>query len=98
MNVMDSESADGDPSYAYKSSLLGAPFEFRLAMDALEWRKGTYKGRTPYDRIRRIRLSFAAHSTGDVSVGGPKGWRTRMVATSRCPSTAPPGRTRRGFR
>jgi hypothetical protein len=55
---MDSESADGDPSYAYKSSLMGAPFEFRLAADALEWRKGTYAGRTPYGRIRRIRLSF----------------------------------------
>ena len=37
---------------------MGAPFEFRLAADALEWRKGTYAGRTPYDRIRRIRLSF----------------------------------------
>jgi hypothetical protein len=55
---MDSENADGDPGYAYKSSLLGAPFEFRLAADALEWRKGTYAGRTPYDRIRRIRMSF----------------------------------------
>ena len=55
---VNSESADGDPSYAYKSSLMGAPFEFRLATDALEWRKGTYTGRTPYDRIRRIRLSF----------------------------------------
>ena len=55
---MDSESAGGDPSYAYKSSLLGAPFEFRLATDALEWRKGAYTGRTPYGRIRRIRLSF----------------------------------------
>ena len=56
--MMDPENADGDPSYAYKSSLLGAPFEFRLAMDALEWRKGTYTGRTPYGRIRRIRMSF----------------------------------------
>jgi hypothetical protein len=54
---MDSETA-GDPSYAYKSSLVGAPFEFRLAADALEWRRGTSAGRTPYHRIRRIRLSF----------------------------------------
>ena len=37
---------------------MGAPFEFRLAADAFEWRKGIYKGRTPYDRIRRIRLVF----------------------------------------
>lgn len=50
--------ADDDPVYLYKSSLLGAPFEFRLAADALEWRKGRHAGRTAYDRIRRIRLSF----------------------------------------
>ena len=49
---------DGDPVYAYKPSLLGAPFEFRLAADALEWRKGRNAGRTPYNRVRRIRLSF----------------------------------------
>src|SRR5262245_3004179 len=55
---MDSENAGGAPSYAYKSSLLGAPFEFRLAADALEWRKGAYEGRTPYGGIRRMRLSF----------------------------------------
>ncbi|MEA2928479.1 MAG: hypothetical protein QOG38_907 [Hyphomicrobiales bacterium] len=47
-----------DPVYAYKASLLGAPFEFRLAADALEWRKGRHEGRTPYDRIHRVRLSF----------------------------------------
>src|SRR5205085_10020402 len=50
--------ADGDPVYAYKPSLLGAPFEFRLAADAFEWRKGRHTGRTPYDHIRRIRMSF----------------------------------------
>ena len=47
-----------DPSYAFKSSLMGAGFEFRLAIDALEWRRGGQSGRVPYDRIRRIRLSF----------------------------------------
>ena len=48
----------GEFSYAYKSSLMGAPLEFQLAPDALEWRKGTMTGRTPYGRVRRIRLSF----------------------------------------
>ena len=55
------DTADGhadDPAYAYKSSLMGAGFEFRLAIDALEWRRGGQAGRVPYDRIRRIRLSF----------------------------------------
>ena len=44
--------------YAYKSSLMGAPLEFNLAPDALEWRKGGYAGRTPYGSVRRVRLSF----------------------------------------
>jgi hypothetical protein len=56
--VDQSEDAGVGPVYAYKPSLLGAPFEFGLAADALEWRKGRHAGRTPYDRIRRIRLSF----------------------------------------
>lgn len=47
-----------DLGYAYKPSLMGAPFEFRLTADAFEWRKGGFSGRTPYNRIRRIRLGF----------------------------------------
>jgi hypothetical protein len=47
-----------DIAYAYKSSLVGAPFQFRLAHDAFEWSKGGATGRTPYERIRRIRLGF----------------------------------------
>jgi hypothetical protein len=46
------------PAYAFKSSLMGAPLEFHLADDALEWRRGTYQGKTPYARIRRVRLGF----------------------------------------
>ena len=45
-------------SYSYKSSLVGAPLEFQLAPDALEWRKGGIADRTPYGSVRRIRLSF----------------------------------------
>jgi hypothetical protein len=52
-------SVDSDEfSYVYKSSLMGAPLEFHLAPDALEWRKGGMAGRTPYRDVRRIRLSF----------------------------------------
>lgn len=50
--------SDGDPTYAYKPSLMGAPFEFRLAPDALEWRRGGYAGRTAYGKVRRMRMSF----------------------------------------
>jgi len=52
------ESDSADPFYTYKSSLMGAPFEFRLAPDAFEWRKGGSQGRSLYGRIRRVRMSF----------------------------------------
>lgn len=44
--------------YAFKSSVIGAPMELRLADDALEWRKGSAAGRAPYGAMRRMRLSF----------------------------------------
>ena len=37
---------------------MGAPLEFRLASDALEWRRGGSFSRIAYGRIRRIRLGF----------------------------------------
>ena len=55
-DTIDSETSD--PVYGYKPSLQGAPFEFRLAADALEWRRGRQAGRAPYGAIRRNRLSF----------------------------------------
>ena len=48
----------GEFFYVYKSSLMGAPLEFQLTPDALEWRKGGIAGRTAYGSVRRIRLSF----------------------------------------
>jgi hypothetical protein len=45
-------------TYSYKSSVITAPFEFRLTSDALHWGKGGVSGQTPYRQIRRVRLSF----------------------------------------
>jgi hypothetical protein len=47
-----------DPVYAYRPSLMGASYEFRLRPDALEWAAGYSRGRVPYQNISRIRLSF----------------------------------------
>jgi len=55
--VSEEEGAD-DPYYAFKPALLGAPWELWLRPEALEWRVGYRSGRVPYDRIRRLRLSF----------------------------------------
>src|ERR1044071_5348998 len=51
------EPAD-DPAYSYKPSLFGAPWQFRLGADALEWQVGRHRGRTPYAQITRVRLSY----------------------------------------
>jgi hypothetical protein len=47
-----------DPSYAYKPSLIGAPWEFVLKSDAMNWKIGSRAGRVRYDRVRRVRMSF----------------------------------------
>src|ERR1041384_8324091 len=54
----NSPTGASDIAYAYKPSLMGAPFEFGLTSHALEWRRGGSSGRAPYHRIRRIRLGF----------------------------------------
>ena len=50
--------ADDGPVYSYKPSLFGAPWQFRLGADALEWQAGRHRGRTPYAQITRVRLSY----------------------------------------
>ncbi|MBM3526956.1 MAG: hypothetical protein FJX62_02600 [Alphaproteobacteria bacterium] len=48
----------GDPYYAYKPAMLGAPWEFALRERGLEWQFGRRNGTIRYDRIQRVRLSF----------------------------------------
>ena len=57
-NEVTTDDAPAAPDYAYKASLIGAPMEFYLRADALEWRRGEFRGRAPYSKIRRFRLSF----------------------------------------
>jgi hypothetical protein len=58
MDQLESNSEASEPVYAYKPALMGAPFEFRLTASGLEWSKGRFSDRLPYDRIRRLRLSY----------------------------------------
>jgi hypothetical protein len=55
---MTDETAPDDPAYSYKPLLMGAPWEFCLRPDALEWRAGRHHGRAPYRRVTRVRLSY----------------------------------------
>jgi hypothetical protein len=54
----DDATTGNEFAYAYKSSLMGAAFEFRLLPEALEWMRGRAKGRAAYNGIRRVRLGF----------------------------------------
>jgi hypothetical protein len=52
-------SVDGDSlAYAYRPSLLGAPTEFRLTGEALDWRSGSRSGHIPLRDVRLLRMSF----------------------------------------
>lgn len=56
----------GDPAaaagegvaYAYRPSLLGAAWEFRLTDEGIEWAAGRRSGRIAFRDVRRLRMSF----------------------------------------
>ena len=52
------DEATGDPTYAFKPSLIGAMCQFTLKPDALEWQIGRRSGRVRYETVRAIRLSY----------------------------------------
>src|SRR5687767_6583742 len=55
----DDAAIDGsDPTYAYKPSLMGAPWEFSLTVEGLAWQLGRRSGLIRYDQVRRVRLAF----------------------------------------
>ena len=46
------------PHYAFKPSLMGAPWEFWLRPHALAWRTGMHEGEIPYRDITSVRLTY----------------------------------------
>ncbi len=52
------ELAGDSLTYTYRPSLLGAPWEFTLAGNAIEWRAGRQSGRLPFGQVRFVRLSY----------------------------------------
>jgi hypothetical protein len=60
-DIMASDIADepsGDPTYAFKASLIGSLCQFTLKPDALEWQIGRRSGRIRYDAVSAVRLSY----------------------------------------
>jgi hypothetical protein len=49
---------DGNPTYAFKPSLMGALCRLTLQPDALGWELGRRSGRIRYESIKAVRLSY----------------------------------------
>lgn len=54
---LNTASGDGF-AYTYRPSLMGAPWQFKLAEDGIEWSAGRRSGHIPYRNVRRLRMSF----------------------------------------
>jgi hypothetical protein len=50
--------ASDELSYGYKTSLLGAAWNFRLTDDAIVWQKGRHSGRIAFTAVRRVRMTY----------------------------------------
>jgi len=51
-------SAGKGTAYTYRASLLGAPREFKLVGDGIDWVNGRKSGHIPFRAVRRLRLSY----------------------------------------
>ncbi len=54
----DRGEAEAGTVYTYKPSLFGAVWQFALADDGIHWSAGLRGGVVPYDKVRRLRMSF----------------------------------------
>ncbi len=57
MNIEPAGAGEG-VTYTFRPSLLGAPWEFKLVGDGIDWANGGKSGRVPFRTLRRVRLSF----------------------------------------
>lgn len=55
---IDRASAGEPVAYAYRPSLLGAAWEFKLTGDGIDWATGHKAGHIPYRTVRRLRMSY----------------------------------------
>ncbi|MFY9684596.1 MAG: hypothetical protein WAJ88_02260 [Pseudolabrys sp.] len=49
-------------SYSYRPSLLGAPREFSLTEQGIDWVAGLRSGTVAFDRVRKLRVSYRPNS------------------------------------
>lgn len=56
--AIEVERPDGVVRYTFRPSLVGAPWEFTLNGEAIEWRAGRQSGRMPLVQVRFVRVSY----------------------------------------
>lgn len=54
----NAEAAPKGVSYTYRPSLMGAPWEFEVGPDTLNWQVGRRAGHVRYEDIKRIRMAY----------------------------------------
>jgi hypothetical protein len=59
VNMSIDRASTGEPvAYAYRPSLLGAAWQFRLTGDGIDWSTGRKAGHIPFRAVRRLRMSY----------------------------------------
>ena len=58
MSGDSTDTPDSAAAYAYRPSLVGAPWEFKLTGDGIDWTVGRRSGRVALRDVRRLRMSF----------------------------------------
>jgi hypothetical protein len=59
VNMSIDRASAGEPvAYAYRPSLLGAAWQFRLTGDGIDWATGRKAGHIPFRAVRRLRMSY----------------------------------------
>jgi hypothetical protein len=63
MSDEQQEAPSPETYYVFKPSLVGAPMEFMLHADSIEWRGGRFSGRIFYRDVYKVRLAFRPVTT-----------------------------------
>ena len=58
MSIDRASAGEGAVAYAYRPSLMGAAWEFKLTGDGIDWAAGRKAGHIPFHSVRRLRVSY----------------------------------------
>jgi len=62
MTERDADATSEIVSYSYRPSVFGAFREFSLTERSIDWAAGLRSGSIPFNRVRRLRVSYRPHS------------------------------------